>query len=161
MSFIIRCGDETDIPGMFRLVKELAEFERSPDAVVNTEKMLREDGFGKHPIYKVHVAEEVATGDIIGMALYYTAYSTWKGQIIYLDDLIVTQRFRKFGIGQKLLDEVMKDAAEAGVNQIRWQVLDWNEPAIIFYKKMGADLDATWIDCKMTKEQIQNYVANL
>ena len=161
MSFIIRHGDEKDIPGMFRLVKELAEFERSPDAVINTEKILKEDGFGKHSIYKVFIAEEAATGDVVGMALYYTAYSTWKGRIFYLDDLIVTQAFRKFGIGQKLLNEVLKAAAEAGVNQIRWQVLDWNEPAINFYKKMGAELDATWIDCKMSKEQIQNYIDQL
>jgi GNAT superfamily N-acetyltransferase len=161
MSFIIRHGNEKDIPGMFRLVKELAEFERAPDAVVNTEKILQEDGFGKNSIYKVFIAEEVATGDVVGMALYYTAYSTWKGRIFYLDDLIVTQAFRKSGIGQKLLNEVLKAAAEAGVNQIRWQVLDWNEPAINFYKKMGAELDATWIDCKMSKEQIQNYINTL
>ena len=161
MSFLIRHGDEKDIPGMFRLVKELAEFERAPEAVVNTEKMLLEDGFGKHPIYKVFVAEEVATGDIIGMALYYTAYSTWKGRIVYLDDLVVTSRFRKFGIGQRLLDEVLKAAEDAGVNQIRWQVLDWNEPAINFYKKLGADLDATWIDCKMSRDQIVKYVEGL
>jgi len=161
MSFLIRHGDEKDIPGMFRLVKELAEFERAPDAVVNTEKMLLEDGFGKHSIYKVFIAEEVATGDVIGMALYYTAYSTWKGRIFYLDDLVVTERFRKFGIGQRLLDEVLKAAEDAGVNQIRWQVLDWNEPAINFYKKMGAELDATWIDCKMSREQIVKYVESL
>jgi GNAT superfamily N-acetyltransferase len=159
MSFLIRHGDEKDIAGIFRLVKELAEFERAPEAVVNTEKMLLEDGFGKNAIYKVFIAEEVATGDVIGMALYYTAYSTWKGRIFYLDDLIVTQRFRKFGIGQQLLDEVLKAAEDAGVNQIRWQVLDWNEPAINFYKKMGAVLDATWIDCKMSREDIVSYVA--
>jgi hypothetical protein len=138
MSFIIRPGDEKDIPGMFKLVKELAEFERAPEAVVNTEQMLREDGFGKHSIYKVFIAEEVATGDVIGMALYYTAYSTWKGKILYLDDLIVT-----------------------GVNQMRWQVLEWNEPAIKMYEKLGVTFDAEWIDCKMSKEQIVNYVTSL
>ncbi len=161
MSFIIRHGDKNDVPGMFRLVKELAEFERAPEAVVNTEKMLYEDGFGKNPIYKVFIAEEVATGDVIGMALYYTAYSTWKGRITYLDDLIVTEKFRKYGIGRQLLNEVLKAAHESGVNQIRWQVLDWNEPAINFYKSLGAELDATWLDCKMTKEQIAGYVAGL
>ena len=161
MSFIIRHGDEKDIPGMFKLVKELAEFERAPEAVVNTEQMLREDGFGKHSIYKVFIAEEVTTGDVIGMALYYTAYSTWKGKIFFLDDLIVTERFRKYGIGQKLLDEVLKAAHEAGVNQIRWQVLDWNTPAINFYKKIGAEVDPTWYDCKMSKEEISQYVERL
>ena len=161
MSFIIRHGDEKDIPGMFKLVKELSEFERAPDAVVNTEQMLREDGFGKHSIYKVFIAEEVATGDVIGMALYYTAYSTWKGKILYLDDLIVTGQFRKFGIGKRLLNEVIKEAELRGVNQMRWQVLEWNEPAIKMYEKLGVTFDAEWIDCKMSKEQIVNYVTSL
>ncbi len=161
MSFIIRHGDEKDIPGMFKLVKELAEFERAPEAVVNTEKMLLEDGFGKHSIYNVFIAEEVATGDVIGMALYYTAYSTWKGKIVYLDDLVVTERFRKFGIGKKLLNEVLKEANQRGVNQIRWQVLEWNEPAVKMYQNIGATLDAEWIDCKMSKEQIDQYVSTL
>ncbi|MBK7148248.1 MAG: GNAT family N-acetyltransferase [Bacteroidetes bacterium] len=159
MSFIIRRGTETDISGMMCLVKELALFERAPEAVVNTEAMLLEDGFGKHSIYKVFVAEDVATNDIIGMALYYTAYSTWKGKIFFLDDLVVTERFRKFGIGKRLLDEVLREAHEAGVEQIRWQVLDWNEPAIAFYKKIGAELDPEWITCKMSKAEIAAYVS--
>lgn len=159
MSFIIRRGTEADISGMMRLVKELALFERAPEAVVNTETMLREDGFGKHSIYKVFVAEDAATNDIIGMALYYTAYSTWKGKIFFLDDLVVTERFRKFGIGKRLLDEVLREAHEAGVEQIRWQVLDWNEPAIHFYKKIGAELDPEWITCKMSKAEIAAYVS--
>ena len=161
MSFLIRHGDEKDVPGMFKLVKELAEFERAPEAVVNTEHILLEDGFGKHSIYKVFIAEEVATGDVIGMALYYTAYSTWKGRIIYLDDLVVTERFRKFGIGKRLLNEVLKEAEQRGVNQIRWQVLEWNEPAIKMYEKVGVTFDPEWIDCKMSKEQISSYVASL
>ncbi len=159
MSFIIRRGTEADISGMMRLVKELALFERAPEAVVNTETMLREDGFGKHSIYKVFVAEDAANNDIIGMALYYTAYSTWKGKIFFLDDLVVTERFRKFGIGKRLLDEVLREAHEAGVEQIRWQVLDWNEPAIHFYKKIGAELDPEWITCKMSKAEIAAYVS--
>ncbi len=161
MSFVIRHGDINDVPGIFRLVKELAEFERAPEAVVNTEKMLREDGFGKHSIYKVFVAEEVATGDIIGMALYYMAYSTWKGKIFFLDDLVVTERFRKFGIGQQLVDMVLREAHHAGVEQIRWQVLNWNTPAIEFYKKIGMEFDPEWINCKMSKEQMAEYVAKL
>ena len=143
---------------MFRLVRELAEFERAPEAVVNTEKMLQEDGFGKNSIYKVFVAEEVATGDIIGMALYYTAYSTWKGKMFYLDDLVVTERFRKYGIGRKLINEVLKDAHDTGINMVKWQVLEWNSPAINFYKGMGVEFDAEWIDCKMNKQQITDYL---
>ena len=161
MSFVIRKGDKNDIPGMFRLVKELAEFERAPEAVVNTEKMLLEDGFGKNSIYKVFVAEEVATGDIIGMALYYTAYSTWKGKMFYLDDLVVTEPFRKYGIGRKLMNEVLKDAHEKEVNMIKWQVLEWNTPAINFYKSMNVEFDAEWIDCKMTRQQITDYLKTL
>lgn len=161
MSFVIRKGDVNDVPGIFKLVKELAEFERAPEAVVNTEKMLHEDGFGKHSIYKVFVAEELATGDIIGMALYYTAYSTWKGKIFYLDDLVVTERFRRFGIGQQLLDMVLREAKHAGVEQIRWQVLNWNTPAIEFYKKIGAEFDPEWVNCKMSKGQIESYVSKL
>jgi ribosomal protein S18 acetylase RimI-like enzyme len=161
VSFVIRKGDINDVPGIYRLVKELAVFEKAPEAVVNTEAKLREDGFGKNPIFKTFVAEEIATGDIIGIALYYTAYSTWKGRIIYLDDLIVTEKFRKYGIGQKLLDLVLKEAKHDGVHQIRWQVLDWNTPAINFYTKLGVEFDKEWITCKMNKEQIAAYVAKL
>lgn len=146
---------------MFKLIKELATFERATEAVVNTEKMLREDGFGKNSIYKVFIAEEVATGDVIGMALYYTAFSTWKGRIFYLDDLVVTERFRRYGIGEKLLNEVLKEANAKGVNQIRWQVLDWNKPAITFYQKIGVEFDAGWIDCKMSKDVISKYIDTL
>jgi ribosomal protein S18 acetylase RimI-like enzyme len=161
MSFIIRQGDKNDVPGMFRLIRELAEFERAPEAVVNTEKKLMEDGFGKHSIYKVFVAEDANTNDIIGMALYYIAYSTWKGRILYLDDLIVTESKRRYGIGSMLLNEVLRDAKETGVEQIRWQVLDWNTPAIEFYKKVGVDFDPEWINCKMSKEQIEVYFNSL
>ncbi|HWB63215.1 MAG TPA: GNAT family N-acetyltransferase [Chitinophagales bacterium] len=160
MSFVFRKGDEKDVSGIFRLVKELAEFERAPEAVVNTEKMLLEDGFGKNSIYQVFVAEEVATGDIIGMALYYTAYSTWKGKLIYLDDLVVTEKFRRYGIGKKLIDMVLQTAYDDGVNQIRWQVLEWNTPAIEFYKKIGAELDPEWINCRMSKQEIAAYVTS-
>src|SRR3954466_14994742 len=141
MSFIIRHGDKGDVPGIFRLVKELAEFERAPEAVINTEKMLLEDGFGKHSLYKVFVAEAYDTKDIVGMALYYTAYSTWKGRILYLDDLVVTEASRRYGIGRKLINEVLKDALDSKVSQIRWQVLDWNTPAIEFYKSLGVEFD--------------------
>lgn len=158
MSFLIRKGDEKDVPGIFRLIKELAEFERAPEAVVNTEKMLLEDGFGKKSIYKVFVAEEAATNDIIGMALYYTAYSTWKGKIFYVDDIIVTQNYRRNGIGAQLMHLIIKEAYEQGVNMVKWQVLDWNTPAIEFYKKMGVEFDAGWVDCKMSKQQISNYI---
>lgn len=143
---------------MFRLVKELAEFERAPEAVVNTEEMLLEDGFGEKSIYRVFVAEEAETNEIIGMALYYTAYSTWKGRMLFLDDLVVTEQYRRFGIGRKLIGAFLKEAEELGVNQVRWQVLDWNTPAIEFYKSLGAELDSEWITCKMSKQEIADYL---
>jgi ribosomal protein S18 acetylase RimI-like enzyme len=158
MSFIIRHGDKGDVPGIFALVKELAAFERAPEAVINTEKMLLEDGFGAHSIYKVLVAEAYDTNEIIGMALYYTAYSTWKGRILYLDDLVVTERSRRYGIGRKLMNAVLKDALDSGVSQIRWQVLEWNTPAIEFYKSLGVEFDPEWINCKMSPEQIEKYL---
>lgn len=161
MSFIIRQGDEKDVPGIMKLVRELAEFERAPQAVVNTEMMLRQDGFGKQPVYKVIVAEAADDNSIIGMALYYTAYSTWKGKMLFLDDLVVTESHRRYGIGRKLINEFLKDAHEQGVNQIRWQVLDWNTPAIEFYKTLGVEFDKEWITVKMDKAQIETYLENL
>ena len=161
MSFIIRRGDKADVPAMMKLVRELALFERAPEAVVNTEKMLMEDGFGAHSIYKVLVAEMADTNDVVGMALYYTAYSTWKGKIFFLDDLVVTESCRRFGIGRKLMNEVLKEAALSGVEQIRWQVLEWNTPAIAFYKSLGAELDPEWITCKMSKAEIQTYIDSI
>lgn len=143
---------------MFSLVKELALFERAPEAVVNTEEQLLEDGFGENSIYSVFIAEDEATKKIAGMALYYTAYSTWKGKMLFLDDLVVTEKYRRFGIGRKLMNEFLKEAQALGVNQIRWQVLDWNTPAIKFYESLNAALDREWITCKMSHLDIENYL---
>ena len=159
MSFIIRHGDKKDVPGIMKLVRELAEFERAPEAVVNTEEMLLHDGFGKNPLYKVIIAEAYDTNEVIGMALYYTAYSTWKGKMLFLDDLVVTESYRRYGIGRKLINEFLLDAKEQGVNQIRWQVLNWNTPAIEFYNSLGVEMDAEWITVKMSKEQIATAVS--
>lgn len=158
MSFIIRQGNRADVPGIFRLIKELAEFERAPQAVVNTEHKLMEDGFGDDSIYSVFVAEDVKTNDIVGMALYFTAYSTWKGKLIYLDDLVVTESYRRYGIGRLLMNSVLKEAGRLGVEQIRWQVLEWNAPAIAFYQSLGAELDPEWINCRMSKTEIATYL---
>ncbi|HRN93441.1 MAG TPA: GNAT family N-acetyltransferase [Chitinophagales bacterium] len=156
MDIKIRKANPNDVPAMLQLVKELAEFEREPEAVINTEAMMLEDGFGKNSIYSAFVAE--LNTKILGIALYYTAYSTWKGKILYLDDIVVTEKQRRSGIGKKLIDAVLREANTLGVNQIRWQVLEWNTPAIAFYKTLGVELDPQWINCRMSKEQIQNYV---
>lgn len=161
MNFILRKAEAGDVPGMFRLVKELAEFERAPNEVINSEEILLRDGFGENSVYRAFVAVEEIKNEIVGMALYYTAYSTWKGKLLFLDDLVVTERYRRFGIGRKLINEFLKAAKEEGVNQIRWQVLDWNTPAIEFYKTLGVEMDEEWITVKMSKEQVQQYVSKL
>jgi GNAT superfamily N-acetyltransferase len=161
VSFIIRKGTKEDVPQMFRLVKELAEFERAPEAVVNTEEQMLLDGFGKDSIYRVIVAEDAVTNEIIGMALYYTAYSTWKGKMLFLDDLVVTEKYRRYGIGRKLMNAFLNDAKEMNVNQVRWQVLDWNTPAIRFYESLGAELDREWITCKMSRAEISEYLKSV
>jgi ribosomal protein S18 acetylase RimI-like enzyme len=142
-----------------KLIRELAEFERAPEAVINTEQNLLNDGFGKHPVYKAIVAEAVDTNDIIGMAVFCTMYSTWKGKILYLDDLLVTESYRQNGIGRKLMNAFLKEATEEGVNQVRWQVLDWNTPAIKFYESLGVQFDKEWITVKMSKEQMETYLS--
>lgn len=159
MDINIRRAKAEDVPFILQLIKELAAYEHEPDAVINTEMMMREDGFGTHSIYRAFVAE--INNEIIGMALYYTAYSTWNGKIIYLDDIVVTERKRRLGVGNKLIQAVLKEASIQKVNQIRWQVLDWNKPAIEFYKKIGVEFDAAWINCKMNRAAIENYISNL
>ncbi|WP_162056077.1 GNAT family N-acetyltransferase [Pontibacter pamirensis] len=155
MEIEIRKGNIDDLPQVHALIMELAEFERAPLEVTNTLEDLERDGFGENPIYKIFVAE--AAEGIVGIALYYIAYSTWKGRTIYLEDLVVTEKLRRAGIGRKLFKAVAQEAKELGAKRFRWQVLEWNEPAIAFYKSIGADLDAEWINCTLTEEQIQNF----
>lgn len=155
MNITIREGLETDLPQAFALIQELAEFERAPQEVTNTLEMMREDGFGANPIFKFFVAE--TEEGIIGIAVYYTAYSTWKGKTIYLEDLVVTEKYRRAGVGKKLFNAVAKKAEEMGAKRFAWQVLDWNEPAINFYRNVKANLDGEWINCRMTEKEIQEY----
>lgn len=150
MKIIIRKAEERDVSGILRLVKELATFEREPLAVINTEERMLSDGFGKNPSFISFVAE--ADNEMAGMAVFYFAYSTWKGRYIYLDDIIVTEKFRKHGVGKLLFDKIIEFAKENNANQLRWHVLNWNEPAIHFYEKYKADMDPDWITCKLEKE---------
>lgn len=156
-SIEIRKGVIDDLPQVLGLIQELAVYERAPNEVTNTLREMERDGFGENPIFKFFVAE--GENGIVGIALYYTAYSTWKGKTLYLEDLVVTERLRRSGIGRKLFNAVAQEAKETGAKRFRWQVLEWNEPAILFYKKIGAELDGEWINCTMSEEQIKAYNA--
>lgn len=153
MNITIRKGEKKDLPQVLELVKELALYERAPQEVITTVEQMEGDGFGENAIYRFLVAE--VEEKIIGIALYYTAYSTWKGKYIYLDDLIVTEKLRRSGAGKLLFDALLKEAKREGANQLRWHVLEWNMPAINFYKKYNAGLDPEWIMGKLSKEQIE------
>lgn len=146
----IRSGIKEDLHQVLELVKELAMYERAPHEVTNTVSKMEEDGFGKSPIFGFFVAEKGNT--IIGLALYYYRYSTWKGRRLFLEDIIVTEKERGNGIGKLLFERIVVKALENNTNGIVWQVLDWNEPAINFYKKYGAKFDGEWINCSIEKE---------
>jgi GNAT superfamily N-acetyltransferase len=143
----IRKGKKEDLPRVLELIRELALFEKAPEQVTNTVADMEADGFGKIPVFEFHVAE--IKNKIVGIAIYFIKYSTWKGKGIYLDDLIVTSEYRGKGIGKKLFDQVIEEARKINAKQLHWQVLDWNTPAIEFYKKYGAGIEAEWLDCKM------------
>ncbi|WP_026463613.1 GNAT family N-acetyltransferase [Adhaeribacter aquaticus] len=157
MNFNIRKGVKTDLPQVYALIQELAEYEKAPDEVTNTIAMMEEDGFGEKPVFEFFVAE--AGEKIIGLALYYMAYSTWKGKMLYLEDLVVSEPYRRYGVGKKLFDAFAGRALEVGAKRLKWQVLEWNDPAIAFYKKLNCDLDGEWINCNMSEQEIAGYVA--
>jgi GNAT superfamily N-acetyltransferase len=157
-SISIRKGVKADLPQVLQLIKELAIYEKAGDEVSITVNDLEKDGFGAQPFFYFFVAETDAK--IVGIALYYIKYSTWKGKCVFLEDLIVTESHRKFGIGKKLFNEVVKASKELHAERMEWQVLDWNEPAIQFYKTYNANFDSEWINCKLVGEQIQNYNFN-
>lgn len=149
----IRKGVESDLPQVLQLIEELAIYERAAGEVEVTVEEMRNWGFGSDKVFEFFVAEQA--GDIVGIALYYYKYSTWKGKCLFLEDLIVTEQFRRYGLGSKLFDEVVQVAKQQQVRRMEWQVLEWNEPAINFYKKYNAVLDPEWINGKLTFEQLQ------
>jgi GNAT superfamily N-acetyltransferase len=155
MNIGIRKGRRDDLPHVLALIHELAEFEKAPDAVTNTVEDMERDGFGEKPVFNFHVA--IVEEKIVGIAVYFVKYSTWVGKGLYLDDLMVTEKMRGKGIGQKLFNAFIEEAKRINAQQAHWQVLDWNKPAIDFYKKMNASIEEQWWDCKMTEEQIKNY----
>jgi len=155
MQTTIRKGIKADIPSVLHLIKELALYEKAPEEVTNTVEAMERDGFGENPIFRMLVAE--AEGNVVGMAIYFIKYSTWKGKGVYLDDIVVNETYRGKGIGKMLLDEVIHDCKNLGAKQLHWQVLDWNEPAIGFYKKYHSSFDTEWINCKLNEEQILSF----
>ncbi len=155
MNVTIRKGERKDLPGVLGLIHELADFEKAPDAVTNTVADMEKDGFGEKPIFEFHVAE--AEGNVVGIALYFVKYSTWKGKGFYLDDIVVTEKYRSQGLGKKLFDEYVLEAKKAGAKQLHWQVLDWNVGAINFYKNLNARVEPEWWDCKMDEKEIAEY----
>ncbi len=148
MSIIIRRAVKEDCPRLLELVQELATYERAPQEVTVTLDHFEESGFGANPVWWAFVAEE--NGTILGFALYYIRYSTWKGQRMYLEDIIVTEAARGQGIGALLMEQLIAEAKERKFNAIVWQVLEWNEPAINFYKKFNASFDGEWVNCSIT-----------
>lgn len=150
----IRIGTKQDLPRVLELIKELALYERAPHEVTNTVERMEKDGFGPNPIYGLFIAENER--GIVGISIYYWRYSTWKGKRLYLEDIIVTEKERGSGIGKLLFDRTMQHALDEECTGMLWQVLDWNEPAINFYKKYySAKLDDEWINCSLEADDIR------
>jgi ribosomal protein S18 acetylase RimI-like enzyme len=143
----IRRAEQKDCKRLLELVRELATYEKAPNEVTVTLDHFEESGFGEKPVWWAFVAEE--ENIIQGFALYYIRYSTWKGQRMYLEDIIVTEEARGKGIGNLLFDALIEEAKEKKFKGIVWQVLDWNEPAINFYKKYNAKFDSEWVNCSI------------
>ena len=147
MEIIIRRAEKNDCVRIMELVLELAVYEKAPDEVTVTLAHFQESGFGANPVWWAFVAE--VDGKVEGFALYYIRYSTWKGQRMYLEDILVTEKMRGNQLGKKLFDQLILEAKEKNLLGICWQVLDWNEPAINFYKKYQASFDGEWVNCSI------------
>ncbi|MBI1768740.1 MAG: GNAT family N-acetyltransferase [Bacteroidetes bacterium] len=151
---IIRTGVKEDLPRVLELIKELAQYEKALDQVTNTVEQMTVDGFGQHPVYGFFVAEREKA--IVGLSLYYFRYSTWKGKRLYLEDIIVTEKERGAGWGRMLFERTMQFSIDENCTGMMWQVLNWNEPAINFYKKYLAKMDGEWLNCHLERDQISD-----
>jgi len=147
MNIHIRTAVKSDCPELMKLIRELAEFERAADQVTVTPQQFEESGFGDNPVWWAFVAE--VDEKIVGMALYYVRYSTWKGRRLYLEDIIVTQEMRGHKIGSQLMEVIINEAKVGDYTGLMWQALDWNQPAIDFYISLGAKADSEWINFQM------------
>ena len=159
MNYHIRKAKPTDLQHILDLIVELAVFEKEPNAVEVTVDELMSSGFGVRPDFTCFVAE--GNTKIVGIALVYTRFSTWKGRVLHLEDLIVSEVMRGQGIGSALLDQVVRFADELKVKRISWEVLDWNTPAIEFYEAKGADVKRDWDVVHLNEEGIKNYLSKL
>lgn len=156
-NIIIRKGRKEDVNRVMELIRELAAYEKEPQEVETTVEEMVKDAFGEQPVFEFFVAEDQEAGEIIGLALYFYSYSTWKGKCLYLEDLVVTKAYRGQGTGRKLFDSIMEKAKETDCRRVVWQVLEWNKPAIEFYKSLGATMLPEWVTCRLVSEQIQEY----
>lgn len=147
MEITVREAVPSDMEAVWNLIRELAIYEKAEHEFINTVYQLTKDGFGPNEVFDCIVAE--VGSQVIGFALYYTSYSTWKGKCLYLEDFLVTEAWRGKGIGKLLFDRVFQEAKDRNVGRFEWQVLDWNEPAINFYKKYDAILDEEWLNGKI------------
>ncbi|KFF20226.1 GNAT family N-acetyltransferase [Flavobacterium hydatis] len=152
----IRKGNPEDMKAVLGLIQELAIFEKEPDAVLVTESDLVRDGFGENPLFHVFVAEVDA--EIVGIALYYYRFSTWKGKTIHLEDLIVKDKMRGTGLGFALYSEIMKQAKRDKVRRVEWNVLDWNTPAVKFYENSGAKIIEEWRVVQMDEAGVDTFL---
>jgi GNAT superfamily N-acetyltransferase len=155
MNIIIRKGEKKDLPAALQLVTELAIYEKAPQEVTVSLSEMEDWGFGEDQLFEFFVAENQER--ILGIALCYYKYSTWKGKCLFLEDIIVTETHRHKGIGKQLFRQVVRLAKEKKVRRLEWQVLDWNTTAIDFYKSFNAHLDPEWINCKLSEEQINRF----
>ena len=158
MEVKIRKGQKADLPSVMVLIKKLAEFEKALNEVSVTLEELEEDGFGQHPYYSFIVAEN--NGEIIGLSFYFIRYSTWKGRFLFLEDFVVKEDYRGQGVGAQLFEETIRIAQQLKVKGMVWQVLDWNEDAIRFYKKYGATIHTEWLNGKLSNEQLNGFELN-
>ena len=155
MEIKVRKGRKEDLTQVIELVKELAIFEKSLEEVENTIELMEKEGFSDRPAFEFFVAEN--DSKIIGMALYFFSYSTWKGRSMYLDDLIVAEKFRGKGVGKMLFARLIEVAKAEDCGKLHWQVLDWNTPAIDYYKSLNARLDESWINCWLDRAELQKF----